>query len=104
MRDRIWEPPDLTESAGGLKAAGLIGTATALIMSAVMILFGRPVLGCFLTGDGAAAAAAMEIGYHFLQVLALFFPLLYILYIIRSCIQGLGNSVLPMVSSIGPAG
>lgn len=35
----------------GLKAAGLIGTATALIMSAVMILFGRPVLGCFLTGD-----------------------------------------------------
>ena len=84
----------------GLKAAGLIGTATALIMSAVMILFGRPVLGCFLTGDGAAAAAAMEIGYHFLQVLALFFPLLYILYIIRSCIQGLGNSVLPMVSSI----
>lgn len=84
----------------GLKAAGIIGTATALIMSAVMILFGRPVLGCFLTGDGAAAEAAMEIGYHFLQVLALFFPLLYILYIIRSCIQGLGNSVLPMVSSI----
>ncbi|WP_455619791.1 MATE family efflux transporter [Eisenbergiella sp.] len=84
----------------GLKAASIIGTATALMMSAVMLLFGRPVLGCFLTGDSAAAGAAMEIGYHFLQVLALFFPLLYILYIIRSCIQGLGNSVLPMVSSI----
>lgn len=84
----------------GLRAACAIGTATALLMSAVMLLFGRPVLACFLTGEREATAAAMEIGYHFLQVLALFFPLLYLLYIIRACIQGLGNSVLPMLSGI----
>ncbi len=42
----------------------------------------------------------MRIGYHFLLVLAVFFPFLYILYVTRSCIQGMGNSLLPMISSI----
>lgn len=35
----------------------------------------------------------------FLVLLAVFFPMLYILYIARGCVQGLGNSLLPVVSS-----
>ena len=84
----------------GLRAANLIGAATALLMSAIMVFFGKPVLGCFLTGDSVTVEGAMRIGYHFLLVLALFFPFLYILYATRSCIQGMGNSLLPMISSI----
>ena len=84
----------------GLRAANLIGAATALLMSAIMVFLGKPVLGCFLTGDSVTVEGAMRIGYHFLLVLALFFPFLYILYVTRSCIQGMGNSLLPMISSI----
>lgn len=84
----------------GLRAANLIGVATALLMSAIMVFFGKPVLGCFLTGDSVTVEGAMRIGYHFLLVLAVFFPFLYILYVTRSCIQGMGNSLLPMISSI----
>lgn len=84
----------------GLRAANLIGAATALLMSAIMVFFGKPVLGCFLTGDSVTVEGAMRIGYHFLLVLAVFFPFLYILYVTRSCIQGMGNSLLPMISSI----
>lgn len=84
----------------GLRAANLIGAATALWMSAVMVFLGKPVLGCFITGDRATVEGAMRIGYHFLLVLAVFFPFLYILYVTRSCIQGMGNSLLPMISSI----
>ncbi len=72
----------------GLRAANLIGAATALLMSAIMVFFGKPVLGCFLTGDSVTVEGAMRIGYHFLLVLAVFFPFLYILYVTRSCIQG----------------
>ena len=68
-------------------------------MSAVMLLFGRPILGCFLTGDAASVAASMAVGYRFLSVLAVFFPLLYVLYVTRSCIQGMGGAVFPMLSS-----
>ena len=84
----------------GLRAANLIGAATALLMSAIMVFFGKPVLGCFLTGDSVTVEGAMRIGYHFLLELAVFFPFLYILYVTRSCIQGMGNSLLPMISSI----
>lgn len=84
----------------GLRAANLIGAATALLMSAIMVFLGKPVLGCFLTGDSVTVEGAMRIGYHFLLVLAFFFPFLYILYVTRSCIQGVGNSLLPMISSI----
>ena len=39
-------------------------------------------------------------GYHFLLILAVFFPLLYFLYIIRSCVQGMGDTFWPVVSSM----
>ena len=83
----------------GLRAANLIGTATAYLMSAVMILFGKQILSCFLSGDAATVEAALAIGFRFLYVLAIFFPLLYILYITRACVQGMGDGVFPMLSS-----
>lgn len=83
-----------------MRAANIIGAVTALLMSAVMVLLGKPILSCFITGDTNVVEAAMGIGYHFLLVLAVFFPFLYILYVTRSCIQGMGNSLLPMISSM----
>lgn len=83
----------------GLTSANLIGTATAFLMSMVMVLFGKVILSCFITGDEATVQTAIHIGYRFLLVLSCFFPLLYILYIVRACIQGMGNSLFPMISS-----
>lgn len=80
--------------------ANAIGVITALIMSAIMLLGGKTILGCFLAGNEETINATIKIGYQFLIILAIFFPLLYILYIVRSCIQGMGNTVLPMISSI----
>lgn len=84
----------------GLRAAVGIGVVTALLMSAIMLLAGKPILACFIAGDAAIVQAALKIGYRFLVILSIFFPLLYILYITRACIQGTGNTVLPMISSV----
>lgn len=83
----------------GLSSALIIGVLTSLIMSGIMLAFGKPILNLFIKETEVAVDAAIQIGYHFLYILALFFPLLYCLYIIRSCIQGMGNSLLPMISS-----
>ena len=83
----------------GLRAANLIGTVTAYLMSAVMVFLGKPILSCFLTGDAATVEAALAIGFRFLCILAVFFPLLYILYITRACVQGMGDGIFPMLSS-----
>jgi putative MATE family efflux protein len=81
----------------GLKEAALLGLGTACLMSFVMLFFGKRILGCFLAGKEQAAVAA---GYEFLVVLSLFFPLLYLLYIVRSCVQGMGDTFFPMISSV----
>lgn len=101
----------------GLKASLLIGCATAILMSCIMLFLGHGILGLFITDVGsttktaissnavintntiADAETAIQIGCQFLTILAFGFPLLYILYIIRACIQGLGDSFFPMLSS-----
>ncbi|MBO4988615.1 MAG: MATE family efflux transporter [Lachnospiraceae bacterium] len=83
----------------GLRASLLIGCLTAVIMSVIMLFAGKTILGLFITTTEMDVTASISIGYQFLQILALGFPLLYILYIVRACVQGLGDSFYPMLSS-----
>ena len=55
---------------------------------------------CFVTGSADAVGEMLSVGYEFLIILAIFFPLLYLLYIWRACIQGMGNTLIPMISSM----
>lgn len=84
----------------GILAALLLGAATAYLMSFIMVVWGKPILGIFIADSQVEAEAALRVGYRFLCILAAFFPLLYALYILRSCIQGMGNSTMPMLSSL----
>lgn len=83
----------------GFGAACVLGILTSGVMSFVMLTFGRPILGCFLSGEEKVFAQTLEIGGAFLKILAVFFWLLYLLYIVRACVQGMGNTLLPMCSS-----
>ncbi len=74
----------------GIVTAGLIGLA--------MLLVGKHIVGAFISGPPEDAAASLKIAYHYLSVMATFLPILYILHIYRSSLQGLGNTVMPMVS------
>ena len=82
----------------GVHTGALMGIVTAALISAVMFLFGRQIVGAFISGDPKDAAATVEIAYHYLCVMAAFLPVLYLLYIYRSSLQGLGDTILPMVS------
>lgn len=84
----------------GLKAALIIGTCTALFMSCIMVVFGENILTLFIKEAEIDIAEAIQIGYVFLKILALGFPLLYALYVIRACVQGLGDTIFAMLSSL----
>ena len=84
----------------GMRSALGIAIATSLVIAAVMLLFGRVILSWFISGTPEEAARTLEIAYFYLAVMSICLPVLYILYVVRSCIQGLGNTVLPMVSGI----
>lgn len=84
----------------GIRAALVIAVATSIFIAAVMILFGRVILGCFISGTPEEAARTMEIAYRYLSIMSVFLPVLYTLHVLRSTIQGMGNTRLPMLSGI----
>ena len=84
----------------GVSAAIIIALITSLSISAAMIIWGTGILGWFLSGEPGQVAAALEIAYHYLTIMSIFLPSLYLLYIIRSTLQGTGDTMMPMVSGI----
>ena len=88
---------DAKRIRGGLYAALLIGAATALIMSGIMVFAGGDIVGLFIKEHENGAEEMIRVGYHYLCVLSLGFPLLYWLYVF---IQGMGDSIIPMLSSL----
>ncbi len=90
----------ITRIRDGYRAALAIAAVTSLLILTVTITGGRTILGFFLSGDEAAVTETLEIAYHYLFIMSVFLPTLYYLHVTRSCIQGMGNTVLPMVSGI----
>ena len=84
----------------GMKAAVIVAVITSLVIAAGMIFFGKLILGLFLSGTPEEVAAAMEVAYHYLVVMSACLPVLYILHVTRSAIQGMGDTVKPMLSGV----
>ena len=84
----------------GMRAALCIALATSAVIAACMLIFGHQILGCFISGSPEEAEMTMKIAYHYLAVMSIFLPILYILHVVRSALQGMGDTVLPMVSGV----
>lgn len=82
----------------GYRSAMVIAVATSLAIAAVMIAGGRVILRCFISDDPKTVADTLAVAYHYLFIMSVCLPILYFLHVTRSCIQGMGNTVLPMVS------
>lgn len=82
----------------GVRASVVMGVAVALICSGVMVFGGKSILKLFID-TSSMMESVLGYGYAFLKILAAFFPFLYILYILRSVLQGINNTVVPMLSS-----
>lgn len=84
----------------GMRAAVLIALATSAVIAAVMLLGGKAILSCFISGSPEEFDKTMQVAYYYLAIMSICLPVLYILHVTRSAIQGMGNTVLPMVSGI----
>lgn len=84
----------------GMRAAVGIALVTSVVIAAFMLCFGKVILGGFISGTPQEAEAAMAVAYRYLAIMSVCLPILYILHVTRASIQGMGNTVLPMVSGI----
>ncbi len=82
----------------GVRASLIMGTAVSVLCSAVMFFGGQGILRLFVD-TSEATGEILSYGCRFLNILAVFFPFLYSLYILRAALQGINNAVVPMLSS-----
>jgi len=84
----------------GVRCANIVALITSMFIAAVMLLLGRQIVGLFLSGTPEEVMKATTVGYQYLATMSLCLPILYILYVVRAAIQGMGDTVLPMISAI----
>lgn len=83
----------------GVRWASVISLLTSVLIGSVMILFGRWITMLFISSESAAeAAAAGNTAYTYLVVMAVCLPALYMLYVYRSALQGMGYTRMPLLS------
>lgn len=85
----------------GTNWAVLLSVLTAMLIAAVMILFGRNVTMLFIESDiQALEIAAGNVAYRYLCFMSLALPILYLLHVYRAALQGVGNAQIPLWSGI----
>ena len=85
----------------GIKCATILAIATAVVISVLMFVFGKPITMLFISTENPAdAIQAGSVAYRYLCVMAAWLPVLYILYLLLSALQGLGDTVRPMNSGL----
>ena len=82
----------------GLRRSAQIGFLLAVTVGMIIVLLGKPILSLFIRDEAELAGQVLAIGYDFLRVMAAGLPMLYLLFVYRSTLQGLGDTLIPMVS------
>ena len=84
----------------GMRAALVVAVLTSMVISAVMLIFGKAILSLFISGTPEEVAQTLYVAYYYLALMSIGLSILYVLHVTRSAIQGMGNTVMPMVSGI----
>ena len=84
----------------GMRAAVLMALATSAVISVLMLVFGKSILSMFISGEAAVQAEVLRVAYSYLSIMACLLFVLYFLHVYRSALQGMGDTVIPMISGL----
>ena len=84
----------------GHVASLVVSLATSVVITTAMLIFGKVFIGMFLSGTPEEVEMAGAVAWRYLLFMSLALPALYLLYVYRSALQGMGNTVIPMISGI----
>ena len=85
----------------GVRAANTLALISSVVIAVVMIVFGRPITMLFISREDAQLALeAGNAAYRYLCLMSISLPVLYVLYVYMSALQGMGNTVAPMWSAV----
>ena len=83
----------------GVHAGLVTGALTAACIAVLMFTLGRFFLGLFID-PSAGTEEAMRVACEYLYTMSACLPVLYVLYVIRSTLHGMGDTMTPMLSGL----
>ena len=84
----------------GMRKGIVMAFATSVLISVLMFLMGKNILSLFISAEEVQAEQVLQIAHHYLMVMSTFLIILYALHTYRSALQGMGDTVIPMVSGM----
>ena len=84
----------------GVKKAIIIAVCSAVLCGAVGIIFGRPLLSMFVDMSAENAEQVIDVAYEFFVIVCSLLFALYSMFIFRTTLQGMGDAIFPILSSI----
>jgi Na+-driven multidrug efflux pump len=90
--------PDFKRIKEGVAAGFKMMMIAAAVIIAAAVPLGRFILGLIIDGEPERLKAVLDAGTAQLTVLALGQPVLYIMFLYRSALQGMGDALVPMLS------
>ena len=82
----------------GVSRAVLMALLTAVLISAVMLIFGKPILSMFISASPEKAAEVLRVAYYYLTILSVCLPVLYLLHAYLCALRGMGDTLIPLLS------
>lgn len=90
---------DMPRLKKGLRCSVLLSLTGAAGMAAIVVVFGKKLIGLLMTGDPGDLQQIVQTGYEYLVVLALTVPLMFLLCLYRAGLQGMGSALVPTLSA-----
>ena len=84
----------------GMRKGIVMAFSTSVMISVLMFLFGKNMLSLFISAEEVQAEQVLQIAHHYLIVMSIFLIILYALHTYRSALQGMGDTVVPMISGM----
>lgn len=84
----------------GMTAGAVLAASVSVIVSAVVFIFGKPMISMFVSSNADNYDEVIRIGFIYLCVMGAFLSVLYLLHVYRSALQGLGDTFMPMMSGV----
>lgn len=85
----------------GVRVGAGITVAVSFVIAGLLFLFGRPVLSLFIESpDAKLISDCLDVAQNYLNAMLVGLFVLYLLHAYRCALQGMGDTVTPMVSGV----
>ena len=84
----------------GVRVGAMLSLFTSLVIMGALLILGRPILSLFVDPAEAQIEYVLDVGQRYLNIMLYALPSLYSLYVYRSALQGMGDTVMPMISGL----